>query len=481
MRDTVKSPAACGGVKLKRMTPMEHIFPRVLICAPGSGSGKTVITCALLRILIRKGLLPASFKCGPDYIDPLFHKKVLGIPSRNLDYFLAGKGGVMRSLKRGIKDRNIGIIEGVMGFYDGMGASSIEGSSYDISRITGTPAILVINAKGMSRSAAALVKGFVEYMDYERNQIKGIILNNISPSIAADIIKLIEEEVHVPVIGYLPHVSEADIASRHLGLVLPDEIPELIEKIDLMADKLEENLNFEKLLEIAAEAETIPDVEESFAPSFKKKKNLANPQIAVAMDEAFCFYYEDNLDMLRDMGARITFFSPLHDKQLPKAQGYIIGGGYPELYAKELSENSEMINSIRGAFLRRVPIFAECGGFMYLQENMNDKEGVTYPMVGVIPGESHMTDKLSRFGYVTVTAARNNDYLRPFESISGHEFHYYDTSDNGDACIISKGTRNRYWKGIHSTNNLFAGFPHLYYPSCQELVERFLEKASGGL
>lgn len=463
------------------MTPMEHIFPRVLICAPGSGSGKTVITCALLRILIRKGLLPASFKCGPDYIDPLFHKKVLGIPSRNLDYFLAGKGGVMRSLKRGIKDRNIGIIEGVMGFYDGMGASSIEGSSYDISRITGTPAILVINAKGMSRSAAALVKGFVEYMDYERNQIKGIILNNISPSIAADIIKLIEEEVHVPVIGYLPHVSEADIASRHLGLVLPDEIPELIEKIDLMADKLEENLNFEKLLEIAAEAETIPDVEESFAPSFKKKKNLANPQIAVAMDEAFCFYYEDNLDMLRDMGARITFFSPLHDKQLPKAQGYIIGGGYPELYAKELSENSEMINSIRGAFLRRVPIFAECGGFMYLQENMNDKEGVTYPMVGVIPGESHMTDKLSRFGYVTVTAARNNDYLRPFESISGHEFHYYDTSDNGDACIISKGTRNRYWKGIHSTNNLFAGFPHLYYPSCQELVERFLEKASGGL
>ena len=460
---------------------MEHIFPRVLICAPGSGSGKTVITCALLRILIRKGLLPASFKCGPDYIDPLFHKKVLGIPSRNLDYFLAGKGGVMRSLKRGIKDRNIGIIEGVMGFYDGMGASSIEGSSYDISRITGTPAILVINAKGMSRSAAALVKGFVEYMDYERNQIKGIILNNISPSIAADIIKLIEEEVHVPVIGYLPHVSEADIASRHLGLVLPDEIPELIEKIDLMADKLEENLNFEKLLEIAAEAETIPDVEESFAPSFKKKKNLANPQIAVAMDEAFCFYYEDNLDMLRDMGARITFFSPLHDKQLPKAQGYIIGGGYPELYAKELSENSEMINSIRGAFLRRVPIFAECGGFMYLQENMNDKEGVTYPMVGVIPGESHMTDKLSRFGYVTVTAARNNDYLRPFESISGHEFHYYDTSDNGDACIISKGTRNRYWKGIHSTNNLFAGFPHLYYPSCQELVERFLEKASGGL
>lgn len=463
------------------MTPMEHIFPRVLICAPGSGSGKTVITCALLRILIRKGLLPASFKCGPDYIDPLFHKKVLGIPSRNLDYFLAGKGGVMRSLKRGIKDRNIGIIEGVMGFYDGMGASSIEGSSYDISRITGTPAILVINAKGMSRSAAALVKGFVEYMDYERNQIKGIILNNISPSIAADITKLIEEEVHVPVIGYLPHVSEADIASRHLGLVLPDEIPELIEKIDLMADKLEENLNFEKLLEIAAEAETIPDVEESFAPSFKKKKNLANPQIAVAMDEAFCFYYEDNLDMLRDMGARITFFSPLHDKQLPKAQGYIIGGGYPELYAKELSENSEMINSIRGAFLRRVPIFAECGGFMYLQENMNDKEGVTYPMVGVIPGESHMTDKLSRFGYVTVTAARNNDYLRPFESISGHEFHYYDTSDNGDACIISKGTRNRYWKGIHSTNNLFAGFPHLYYPSCQELVERFLEKASGGL
>ncbi len=460
---------------------MEHFFPRVLICAPGSGSGKTVITCALLRILIKKGLLPASFKCGPDYIDPLFHQKVLGIPSRNLDFFLAGKSGVMRSLKRGIKDRNIGIIEGVMGFYDGLGASSIEGSSYDISRITGTPAILVVNAKGMSRSIAAVVKGFCEYMDYDHNQIKAILLNNISPSIAPDIIKLVEEEVHIPVIGYLPQIKEADIMSRHLGLVLPDEVPELVSKIDVVADKLEENLNFEKFLEIAAEADTIPDVEESFAPTYKKKRALFNPHIAIAMDEAFCFYYEDNLDMLRDMGAKISFFSPLHDKQLPKAQGYIIGGGYPELYAKELSENTDMINSLRGAYLRKVPIFAECGGFMYLQENMKDKDDNEYPMVGVIPGESYMTDKLSHFGYVTVTAARNNDYLRPFESVSGHEFHYYDTSDNGDACIVSKGTRNRYWKGIHSNNNLFAGFPHLYYPSCPELIERFMEKAVGGL
>ena len=448
-------------------------FPRFMICAPSSGSGKTLITCALLRILTRHGYLPASFKCGPDYIDPMFHKKVLGIPSRNLDVFFMGSFDVKKALCRGSEGRNIGVLEGVMGLFDGMSADSSEGSSIDIAGITGTPAILVVNCKGMSRSVIPLVKGFC---DYDREKlIRGVILNNISPMIADTIKKEIEEETGIPVIGLLPAMKDVNFSSRHLGLVMPDEVPQVLETIDRVADKLEENLDLDKLLEIAGDAKKILalknfGISEKDIPSTSGKKI----RIGVAVDEAFCFYYQDNFDLLKELGAEIVPFSPINDSRLPEVSGLIFGGGYPELYAKALSENISMRKKILDAAENGTPILAECGGFLYLQEKMTDPEGNTYDMVGALSGQSHMKDRLGHFGYVTMEADKPCPYLKELESIKAHEFHYYDTTDNGDACILKKPS-GRFWSGYQVRGNVFGGFAHLYYPSCPGLIKRFLE------
>ena len=440
--------------------------PRLLVCAPSSSSGKTLITCALLRILQTMGFRPAAFKCGPDYIDPMFHKQVLGIPSRNIDLFLAGEDGVKRSLFKGLRGRDIGVLEGVMGFYDGMSPDSLAGSSYDISRITDTPAILVIDCRGMSHSILPMVKGFAEYG--AQNRIKGIILNKISPAVSDKISDLILEEIGIPVIGSLPVLKDFNIASRHLGLVMPAEIPGLLEMIDRVAEELKKSLDVNRLLEIAKGAGELVAAEEASG-------NAARVRVGIARDEAFCFYYEDNLELLEEMGAELVFFSPLHDEEIPEVSGLIIGGGYPELFAKELSGNVSMRESIRKAAVSGMPMLAECGGFLYLLEGMADPDGNNYPMAGVFEGSSHMTDKLSRFGYVSLCAVNDTPFLLAGENIRGHEFHYYDTTDNGKLCRITKPTGSRSWKGYRMKNNVFAGFAHLYYPSCTGFIKRFLE------
>ena len=445
-------------------------IPRVLICAPGSGSGKTLVTCALMRILKKNKYDVAAFKCGPDYIDPMFHQKVLGVPSRNLDLFLAGEDGVKRTLEAGVAGRNFAVIEGVMGFFDGQGAVSMEGSSYDLCKKTGTPAILVVNCKGMSRSVIPQVMGFCQYGE---GTIKGVILNNISPMIAREISSEIEKELDIPVLGYLPKLEGDLFTSRHLGLVLPDEVPQILEKIDQVADKLAQSLDLDKLIKIAVEAKEI-----SFNAGISKgrnnKKKGQKLRIGVAFDEAFCFYYEDNFDLLRNLGVEINFFSPIHDKKLPDVDRIILGGGYPELYAKALSANKFMRESIRAAAEAGMPILAECGGFLYLQKELTDTEGNTYEMVGVLQGKSHMTGKLSHFGYVNVIAKGDNPYLKESETIRGHEFHYYDTTENGQVCTMEKPSGKRSWEGYQSYKNVFGGFAHLYYPSYPEFIKRFL-------
>ncbi len=487
----------------------ESSKPRLLICAPGSGSGKTLITCALLRIFQKRGYEPCSFKCGPDYIDPMFHKKVLGISSGNLDLFMAGTEGVQNSLSEGIEGSDIAVIEGVMGFFDGMGSCSAEGSSYDLCKKTGTPAILVVNCRGMSRSVLALIKGFLEYepdtlcCDNEESDtnisgpktrekaIKGVILNNISPMVATDISEAIEKELGLPVIGYLPKLEGELLESRHLGLVMPDEVPEVLVIVDKVANELEKSLDVERLLEIAGTAENV-DVEgddkrqsvagkdRNEAPSLKGRADAASGNraftIAVAMDEAFCFYYKDNLRYLEKMGARLKIFSPIHDEHLPEADGIIIGGGYPELHLKELSDNVTMRLDIRRAAEDGMPILAECGGFLYLKESFRDDDDREYAMAGVLPGQGFMTGKLGHFGYVNVTANEDTPYLKTGSSIRGHEFHYCDTTDNGGICRMTKPSGNRSWLGFQVKGNVFAGFAHLYYPSSPEFIENFLRK-----
>ncbi len=464
-------------------------FPRVLIAAPGSGSGKTLITCALLRILEKRGYAPSSFKCGPDYIDPMFHKTVLGIPSGNLDLFLSGEEGICKTLQKGSLNKDIGILEGVMGFYDGMGPMSMEGSSYDICRLTGTPAILVINCKGMGRSIIPFAKGFCEYT--QDKPIKGIILNNLPEMMIKDVSGMISTEINIPILGFLPPIRDIPLESRHLGLVMPDEIPDLINVIDKVADILEKGFDLDLFFKIANEASGlpvdngIPNENSGSDKSFHEKgtvvHNSGKPEkdidikIGIARDEAFCFYYDDNLELLKEMGAEPVFFSPLKDERIPDVSGIIIGGGYPELHAGSLSSNKRMLESIRHAAENGMPILSECGGFLYLQKEMETPEKKKFEMAGVFDGESYMTGKLSHFGYVNVTAAMDNPYLKEGEVIRGHEFHYYDTTCNGDVCRLTKPSGKREWMGYQCKGAAFGGFAHLYYPSCRRFIYRFMK------
>lgn len=449
-----------------------------MICAPSSGSGKTLITCALLRILERHGHRCASYKCGPDYIDPMFHSKVLSIPSRNLDLFLMGEEGIARALEKGSYGKDIGVLEGVMGFYDGMKADSVEGSSYDICRITATPAILVVNCRGMSKSVVALIKGFADY-DKE-GLIKGVILNNVSPMIADSLKKDIEDELRIPVIGALPKLSERFLESRHLGLVMPSEIEDVLAKIDIVAASLEKRLDIDKLIKITGSAGDIKRCISTDNEPYSsiKAAGLSHDtkpvKVGIAMDEAFCFYYQDNLDLLKEMGAEITFFSPIHDSKLPDVSRIILGGGYPELYARELADNISMKMDIVRAADNGMPILAECGGFMYLQDSLSAPDGASYKMAGVLKGSGSMRDRLGHFGYVSVSSISDNPYLQGTEELKAHEFHYYDTTDNGDTCLLTKPS-GRSWQGMQVYKNVFAGFAHLYYPSCPILISRFME------
>ena len=460
---------------MKQNHSSEIRIPRILIAAPGSGSGKTLLTCALLRLLQRKGIRAAAFKCGPDFIDPMFHKKVLGTPSRNLDLYLAGEEGVRRSFAAGCESAQIAVIEGVMGYFDGTGSSGMEGSSYHLASVLQAPVLLAVDVRGMSRSAAALIKGFTDYG--EQKMIRGAFLNRVSPAMANRISGWLESEAGIPVLGSFPADDSLRIESRHLGLVEPDEVPDLLQKIDHAADLLEQTLNLELLLEIAQSAPVL-QVEKMSVKEFEAaRENARNEEapvtIAVAEDEAFSFYYEDNLELLEELGAQIVRFSPFHDREIPEADGLLIGGGYPELRAQELAANTFMVSSIRRAAEQGMPMLAECGGFQYLQEELMDADGIAHRMCGVLQGCSRMTKKLVRFGYVEVSG--EGGYFGSGRAIRGHEFHYSDSTNNGNACKAVKPD-GRAWDCMVVQGRIVAGYPHLYYRSDPAFAEAFVRE-----
>ena len=439
-------------------------IPGIMIAAPASGSGKTLFTCALLRLLERKGIRAAAFKCGPDFIDPMFHKKVLGTPSRNLDLYMAGEEGVRRSFAAGCAGAEIAVIEGVMGYFDGTGASGMEGSSYELATVLQTPVLLTADVRGMSRSAAAMIKGFTDYG--EQKMICGAFLNRTSAVTAERIEGWLAKEAGIPVLGFFPADDELRLESRHLGLVEPEEIPDLQQKIDHAADILEVTLNLEALFMAAGGAPALQV--ETGNPEEREGSSVT---VAVAQDEAFSFYYEDNLELLEELGAKIVYFSPLHDRELPEADGLLIGGGYPELKAGELAANTGILASIRRAADSGMPILAECGGFQYLQEELVDKEGTAHRMCGVLKGSSRMTDRLVRFGYVEVSG--EGLYFGTGRTIRGHEFHYSDSTENGSACkAVKPGGKS--WDCMVVQGRIAAGYPHLYYRSCPAFAESFV-------
>jgi cobyrinic acid a,c-diamide synthase len=292
-----------------------------------------------------------------------------------------------------------------------------------------------------------------------------------------DLKRIIEEQLSVRVFGYVPKVSDCVIESRHLGLVTPGEITDLKQRLKTLAGILEETLDLDGMLALADEApELSGECPRELQKLLEAKKGSETVSIGVAKDEAFCFYYEDNLDLLRDLGAQIVEFSPIHDDGLPKGiQGLLFGGGYPELYAQELSEHTAMRSQIRKAISNGMPYLAECGGFMYLHETMEDMQKKSWPMAGVIPGHVHRTERLGRFGYIDLTANRDQIFGEKGCHIRGHEFHYFDSSNNGDAFHAQKPHRKRNWDCIVADENFAAGFPHLYYYANPEFAAHFLD------
>ena len=465
---------------------------RWMIAAPASGSGKTAAVCGLLTLLKKRGCSAGAFKCGPDYIDPMFHKKVLGIPGCNLDSFFLEPEQLRDLFCRETAELEAAVVEGVMGYFDGVGGMSW-GSSWDIARILKLPVILVVDGHGASLSVLAQIKGFLDYQptgEREENRIAGVILNRTSPSMCSVLKPRIEKELGIACLGCIPVLKWLDLKSRHLGLLLPDEIGNLQEQMERLSQVLEESVDVERLLELGRgpqrRHESGADQEDGAGredeagredrAGQKKKQGEETFCLAAAMDEAFCFYYQENLELLRELGARIIPFSPLRDEKLPEqTDGILLGGGYPELYAAELGKNSRMRESIRRAAEEGMPILGECGGYLYLLEELEGEDGNMYPMAGVFSGSGKREERLRHFGYVTVQTGADSSYLKKGQQIRGHEFHYWhcQKDETEGAMEAKKPLGGKKWPAMRIKHQVTAGFPHLYYPSLPEFAERF--------
>ncbi len=431
---------------------MECPIPRVVLAGTNSGCGKTTITCAILQALQNRKKKVGAFKCGPDYIDPMFHKKIIGAKSANLDLFFFSENTLNYLLMKNGADREINIIEGVMGFYDGLSLNTTKASTYEISQATQSPVILVVNARGASLSVLATLQGFLTFIP--RHQVCGVILNQCTakayPLLAEEIKKRFSGKV-LP-LGFMPTLPECTLESRHLGLITAAEVKNLQEKLTALANQAEQTIDLDTLLILAKQAPSVSCVPIQF-PRFRDKI-----RIAVAQDKAFCFYYEDNLDALVEMGAELVPFSPLVDQGLPSdIQGLYLGGGYPELYAQQLSENHTMLTSVKEALTKHIPCIAECGGFMYLTQQI-----ASYPMVGYLPGKTFDTGKRSRFGYVRLKAKRDTLLCPAGQEIAGHEFHQWDSEQTGD-CFIARKETGQQWPCVFATKHLYAGYPHFHF------------------
>ncbi len=523
-------------------------IPRIMIAGTGSGCGKTTVTCAILGAFSAGGRKIGAFKCGPDYIDIMFHRKLAGGRCTNLDGFFFDDTTLKELLAQNGSGNEINIIERVKGYYDGIGESE-EPSSYALASATSTPAALVVSAKGSAASLLAVIGGF---LDFETDSgIRAVILNNCTESVyrrlKPAIMRQFGERVHPA--GYFPTLPDCSLNSRHLGLVTAGEIGDLDQKLARLAETAKRCIDLNGLERIARNVvplEHMPvsiptageqretgsavpteytaavprandNVETGAAPlehmsvsiptaGEQKEAGGADPtgytavvpqtkknvetggavpagytqvlfrkqdtpvRIAVARDRAFCFYYEDSLDVLRQMGASLIPFSPMRDSSLPEdTDGIYLGGGYPELYAKQLSENTGMLRAIRNAVLDGMPCIAECGGFLYLNRAIDGTE-----MAGVFPGDCFDTKKLTRFGYVTLRAEKDNMICGAGEEIRGHEFHHWDCTDNGEDFTAIR-LDGRSWKCCRAGDTYYAGFPHFHFRANLRFAENFYQ------
>lgn len=438
--------------------------PRILIAGTSSSSGKTTAVCAVLSLLKRIKTAVRSFKCGPDYIDPMFHRSVMGIKCSNLDPFFCDEN-LLRYLLYDNAAGSLAVIEGVMGYYDGTGDNGTDNSTYSVAKATETPVILVVNAKGASSSLLSVVEGFLNYLP--QSNIRGVIFNRMSLMNYKYVRALMEKRFKNSVIpiGYIPELPEDCLfPSRHLGLITAPEIEDLEKKLDKIADICESTIDINALLSIAENAEDI----EYVPPAVQKHEKI---NIAAASDSAFCFYYSDTFALMKKMGAEISFFSPLKNESVPQdANGLFLGGGYPELYTDTLEKNEISKNSIINSIACGMPTIAECGGFQYLGKSIDGKK-----MCGLFESESFFANKLVRFGYTNITAEKDGVFGKKGISLRSHEFHYWDSTVNGDNFTAVK-PNGRSWKCAFTTDTLYAGYPHLYLWSNLSAADNFYKK-----
>lgn len=438
-----------------------------LLAAPRSGSGKTTMTCALLMALKRRGCAPCAFKSGPDYIDPMFHRAVLGVESHSLDLFFSAPETVRALYARGAAGHGAAVCEGAMGFYDGLGGVSDRASAWHLADTLGLPVLLVVEPKGQSLTLAAELNGLKNFRT--PSHIAGILLNNCTARMHALLAPMLEKETGLPVLGFLPKLPEAVIGSRHLGLYTAAEVENLQQKLTLLADAAEEHIDWPRLLALCEKEPPALPVQPEMPP--------ARVRIAVARDEAFCFTYAETLEAFRDAGAEVVFFSPLRDTALPEnIGGLYLPGGYPELHAKELSENTSLLREIKQKIESGLPTAAECGGFLYLGQSLTDAEGQSWPMAGVLPGEAKDAGRLVRFGYAALSADSDSMLFRAGENFPIHEFHHWDSTANGTALAAKKPVGGAAWRCGFVNEHFYAGFPHLYWAGTP-LPQRFAAAA----
>lgn len=452
------------------------IYPRILLAGIYSGVGKTTLSLGIMAALKKRGLNVQPFKAGPDYIDPSKHSRAAGRISRNLDSWMLSKDAILELFEKQAKYADISIIEGVMGLYDGL-ADTEEGSTAQLAKILKCPVVLIIDARSFSRSAAAVTLGYKKFD--AKVEIKGVILNNIGSNSHYRFMKSsIEKKTKIPVLGSLPRSPDLRLAQRHLGLVPEQEKNLRVSFYKKLSAYVENHIDLDKIIEVSRKAQPFTKRECKEKAIFPPKPVKSYVTVAIALDEAFNFYYQDNLDILESFGARLVRFSPLRDDKLPKGvSGVYIGGGFPELFAARLSANKKLREQIKQKAKEGLPVYAECGGLMYLAEKIIDFNKKKFSMAGVFKCAANMGNNLQALGYVKVETIKDNILSKKGKKIRGHVFHwsYLDNlpQSSSFAYRIEKNKDRVFYDGL-IMGNVLASYTHLHFASDLSLAENFI-------
>lgn len=453
-------------------------YPRVILAGVNSGVGKTTLTLGIILALNKLGLRVQPFKAGPDYIDPTYHTFICGRPSRNLDTWMLSRDAVLELFQRQAKSADLAIIEGVMGLYDGL-KNTEKGSSAHLAKILKSPVILVVDASSLSRSAGAVVLG---YKEFDKGvDLRGVILNNIgSPAHYRSVKDAVQKNTGLPVLGFLPRDKSLTLPQRHLGLIPADEQAPVNAFARKLLKRIQKNIDVNKIIAISRRAQPFPVLKPAL---FDRGPRSNRVTIAIAKDSSFNFYYQDNLDILEYHGANIVGFSPLQDKILPESiDGLYIGGGFPELFALRLSRNTELRKNIYARAKEGLPIYAECGGLMYLSRNLVDFKERNFPMVGIFDIEIKMGNKLAALGYVDIEVLKSNILSKAGAKARAHMFHW--------SHLIRRAKKDNFvykvkkYRGDSALDgftkwNVLASYCHLHFGSNVKLAKSFIGSCLG--